>query len=351
MGKIFGVFFFFSAVAVAGWSSADPVLPKQWHLREIGALETWRISKGSPSTLIAVIDSGLDFTNPDLAPNIWRNPREIPGNGIDDDKNGFIDDISGWDFVRGRPGIKDPAGHGTFITGLIAAKADNGVGGAGVCPDCSVMPVRFLNYEGLGDTEDAISGIYYAVKTGARIINLSFAGEGKDNDLLKALKFAASHDVLVVVSAGNDHENIDVGDVYPAKYDLPNLITVGATSKDRDMNYRSNWGRKTVHVGVPGDDIWGPWFKEWDYGDGTSDAAAIMSGAAGLIRTIAPQLTAAELKDIFMATVEPSGKLEEKIISGGVIDVLSAARCAMSKGLPCLAGGKRQSPRSSTTGK
>lgn len=322
-------------------AGTDPYLSKQWHLDRIGAKEVWKISMGDPSTTIAIVDSGVNYNNPDIAPNLHFNPNEIADNKFDDDHNGFVDDILGWDFVRNSGLPFDRSGHGTFMAGIIAAVADNGVGGAGVCPKCSIIPVRFLNYDGLGDTEDGIKGIYYAIKANARIINMSFAGEGKDDDLEKAIQVAGEHDILMVVSAGNDHENIDFAATYPARYDLPNMITVAASSKESDLNYRSNWGQRHVHLAAPGDDIWSAWFDKWDYGDGTSDAAAVVSGAAGLVRSIAPSLTAPQVKAILMATVRPSAALARKTISGGVLDVEAAVNCARQRALPCLRkGGK-----------
>lgn len=323
-------------------AGTDPYLARQWHLDHIGAKKVWQYNQGNPSTTIAIVDSGLDYNNPDIAPNLHRNPEEIADNEIDDDENGFIDDLIGWDFVRNSNMPFDRSGHGTFMAGIIAAALGNGVGGAGVCPQCSVIPVRFLNYEGLGDTEDGIKSIYYAIKAKARIINMSFAGEGKDDDLERAIKAAAKQDILMVVSAGNDHENIDFSAIYPARYDLPNLITVAASSKDDDLNYRSNWGQRHVHIAAPGDDIWSAWFDKWDYGDGTSDAAAVVSGAAGLIRSIAPELTAPQVKQILMATVRPSRALERKVISGGVLNVEAAANCARDPNLSCL---KKKKPK------
>ncbi|MGZ3710219.1 MAG: S8 family peptidase [Bdellovibrionota bacterium] len=317
-------------------SGTDPFLAKQWHLDRIGAKEVWKISMGDPSTTIAIVDSGINYNNPDIAPNLHFNDDEVADNQKDDDKNGFVDDILGWDFVRDAALPFDRSGHGTFMAGIIAAVADNGIGGAGVCPKCSLIPVRFLNFDGMGDTEDGIKGIYYAIKAKARIINMSFAGEGQDKDLERAIKVAGDHDILMVVSAGNDHENIDFSAIYPARYDMPNLITVAASTKDSDLNARSNWGQRHVHIAAPGDDIWSAWFDKWDYGDGTSDAAAVVSGAAGLIRSIAPALTAPQVKDILMATVRPAPLLAKKVISGGVLDVEAAVNCARQKNLPCL---------------
>lgn len=315
--------------------AADPLLSKSWHLNNIDAQDAWSMSEGDPNTTIAVVDSGVDYNFPDLAANIRRKQAE-PINGYDDDNNGFIDDIIGWDFVKSFHLPMDKTGHGTFMAYLIAGLLNNGIGGAGVCPRCTILPVRFINYEGLGDTEDAIKGIYYAISEGVSIINLSFAGEGYDKELKEAIQAAAKKDILVVVSAGNDGENIEKASVYPAKFDLPNQLTVTASTPANKLMENASWSKRLVHVAAPGEEIVGPWNGKWDDGSGTSQAAAVAAGAAGLVRSVAPNLSAEEVVRILINTSTPSPNLKEKVVSGGVINAAKAAECARNRQHSCL---------------
>lgn len=316
--------------------AVDPGISAQWYLDRIGATRVWRFqTEGSHATRIGVIDGGVEYNHPEIAENIARNPAE-PVNGIDDDGNGFIDDEIGWDFVKNAALPYDRSGHGMFMSTIIAGVRNNGVGGSGVCPKCAIVSLRFLNWEGLGDTEDAIKGLYYAARARLKVVNLSFAGDGKDEDLLKALKAAAAADVFVVVAAGNDGENLNKSAVYPAKYSLPNTLTVAASGRDDAIIAKSNYSDRYVHIAAPGQDIYGIWEGQWDHGDGTSDATAVTTGAIGLIRTANPALSAAQVKDIVMATVRPVPALASKVISGGVLDVEAAVRCAVDPALGCL---------------
>jgi len=339
--------FVFSSVAVANGqppalkqpphltSDPDPLLNKSWHLNAIETAKAWSISQGSPEITVAVIDSGVDYNFPELSANIKRKSYE-PINGIDDDGNGFVDDLIGWDFVKSFYLPMDKTGHGTFMAYLIAGLLNNGIGGAGVCPRCSILPVRFINYEGMGDTEDAIKGIYYAISEGVSVINLSFAGEGYDKDLKAAIMAAEKKDIVVVVSAGNDGENIEKASVYPAKFELPNQLTVTASTPTHTLMENGSWSKRLVHVAAPGEEIIGPWQGKWDDGSGTSQAAAIAAGVVGLVRSIAPDLTANEVIRVLMETVTPSAKLKDKVISGGVINAAKAAACASDKRHSCL---------------
>lgn len=316
--------------------AADPGLGEQWYLERIGATRVWRTkTEGLHATRIGVIDGGVEYNHPEIAENIWRNPDE-PMNGEDDDDNGFVDDVIGWDFVKNAALPYDRGGHGMFMSTIIAGVRGNGVGGSGVCPKCSIVSLRFLNWEGLGDTEDAIKGLYYAAKAGLKVVNLSFAGEGKDKDLLRALEAAEAADVFVVVAAGNDGDNLNKSSIYPAKYSLSNMLTVAASGRDDALIKKSNYSDKYVHVAAPGQDIYGIWESKWDHGDGTSDATAVTTGAIGLIRSANPRLTAAQVKDIVMATVRHVPSLASKTIAGGVIDVEAAVRCAVDPRLTCL---------------
>lgn len=314
----------------------DPLLPNAWHLRTIHAETAWKVSQGSSEITLAVIDSGVNYNHPELIHRIKRKSVEFPANGVDDDQNGFVDDVIGWDFVKGSFLPMDRTGHGTAMAAIMAGSLGNGEGAAGVCPKCSIMPLRFINWEGLGDTEDAILGIRYAALEGASVINLSFAGEGYDRELLDAIRFAAERDVVVVVAAGNDDENITESSVYPAKFLEPNMLTVTGTNPDNEVYDGANWSSKYVALAAPGEDIVEPWFNEWDEGSGTSQATAIVAGAVGLVRSIAPHLKAHEVVSLIKATVSVYPGLQKKVSTSGVLNLAQAAECARHKNHPCL---------------
>jgi subtilisin family serine protease len=316
--------------------AADPELSRAWHLDSMGARAAWTTTRGRPETKIAIVDSGVDYNHADLSQNIALNTLEIPDNGIDEDQNGYTDDYVGWDFIWNNGLPFDRAGHGTFLATIAGSVADNGVGTAGVCPECSIIPVRYLNHDGLGDTEDAIKGIYYSIKRKASVINLSFSGEGYDADLKKAIEEAGRNDILVIACASNDESNLDRESIYPAKFNLPNLITVAASDSLGRLWEGSNWGKNSVHLAAPGDDIVGLWLGAWDTGSGTSDSAAVLSGAAGLVRSANPSLTAVEVKTILLNTVRKTPGMRGKVKTDGVVDVAAAVKCATTPSLPCL---------------
>ncbi|MEN9724225.1 MAG: hypothetical protein RJB38_2211 [Pseudomonadota bacterium] len=316
----------------------DPDYEASWFLKRIGAEEAWKVSRGDASVVVAVVDSGVDYNSPELAANIHRNFREWPLDGKDSDQNGFIDDVIGWDFLRNKNLPHDPNGHGTFIAGMIAAVARNGIGSVGVCPECSIMPVRFSNRDGFGDTEDMAKAIEYAARNGASVINVSFAGEGADRDLKKSLEFAGEKDVLVIVAAGNDSENIDRSNTYPARYEMDHLITVTAVDEQDQLLDSASWGKKHVHVAAPGIRLIAPWSDGtiWKKGRGTSFAAPIVAGVAGLVRAAAPHLKAPQVREILLATARPVRGLQRKLVTGGVVDAAAALACARRSSLPCL---------------
>lgn len=317
-------------------SGTDPLMKKAWHLNRINAFTAWETTKGNRNTTIAIIDSGINYNHPEVAPNLRRKTTEWPSNGVDKDENGFIDDIIGWDFVKGSFLPFDRTGHGTFVAALAAGAINNGVGASGVCPKCSIMPLRFLNYEGLGDTEDAIKAIYYAANEKVAVINLSFAGEGYDQELFDAINAARKNDVVVVVSSGNDGENIEKSSIYPAKFKLPNQLTVAASTEEDELLDSSNWGHSSVHIAAPGDELIGPWLDKWDTNSGTSFSAAVMTGAVGLVRSANPNLSAEQVVRIIKATADPVEAQKNKTVSGGILDVGAAVECATDRKLSCL---------------
>ena len=208
-----------------------------WNLEVISAERAWDLSTGQ-GIVIAVIDSGLDAKHPD-APRLFVNPKEIPDNGIDDDQNGFIDDVSGWDFIGNDPAPQDDSGHGTHVAGIIAARANNGVGIAGIAYGAKVLPLKVLDKNGDGSEDLVAKAIVYAATMGAKVINLSLGGKGESSILLRAVREAMDLGAVVVDSSGNDHS--DVADIFPAKY--PETVTVGSIKSDgKSWSEFSNYG-------------------------------------------------------------------------------------------------------------
>jgi len=235
---------------------------------DINAPDAWEISTGGEEVVIAVTDTGVAYSHPELVPNMWTNPAEDPwlvpidpttGNGVDDDCNGKNDDWRGWDFVDGDNDPMDYHGHGTHVAGTIAAVGDNGEGITGVMWRAGIMPLRILDAHGIGSISNAIQAIEYAVQKGARVINASWGTTDFSESLFRSIQFCQSNGVLVVAAAGNSAYNTDENPFYPACYDLPNIISVAATDQRDNLASFSNWGPSTVDVAAPGVGIYSTW--------------------------------------------------------------------------------------------
>lgn len=240
----------------------DTGFPQQWGLTAIKAPDGWEISRGSEDVIIAVIDTGVDYRHPDLQKNIWINPAEAGGKaGVDDDKNGYVDDIYGWDFAENNNQPLDMDGHGTHIAGTIGAVTDNSTGISGVCSKVKLMVLKVQGDEGYDmDTFDIIEAVEYAKKQGAHIINCSFGGKVfQDSEVTAFEQFQNANNGLMICSAGNESTNIDITPLYPACYDLPGIICVAASTKTSSNEYSlagfSNFGAAGADVMAPGDDI------------------------------------------------------------------------------------------------
>ena len=252
----------------------DPSFSRLWGLNNAGqtggvsdadadAPEAWDVTTGSRSVVVAVVDSGLDVTHPDLAANIWTNPGEIAGNGIDDDHNGFVDDIHGWNFVDNTPNVQDGYGHGTHVAGVVAAAGTAGVSAAGIGWNVSLMALKFQDNTGLGFTGAAIAGIQYATMMrrdfgiNVVVINNSWGGTtGFSTMLQDAIRLAGEAGITFVAAAGNSGADNDAVARYPSGYDLPNVIAVAATGSTGALAGFSNYGATTVDLGAPGTAIY-----------------------------------------------------------------------------------------------
>ena len=288
----------------------DLMYPEMWGLNNTGqtggtpgadidAPQAWEIQTGSPSVVVAVIDSGIDLTHEDLAANLWVNPGEIPGNGIDDDGNGFIDDVHGWDF---RDNDNDPtdtsrlcSGHGTHTAGTIGAVGDNGIGVAGVSWTVKIMPLRvFGGFLCSGRDSDTIAAIEYYTSFGVRISNNSYGGGAFSQAVSDAIRTSNS---LFVAAAGNSGTDNDAAPQYPASYELDNIVSVAATDHNDQLASFSNYGLTSVDLGAPGVNILSTLpGSAYGYLSGTSMATPHVTGVAALLLAEDPGLTNLEVK-------------------------------------------------------
>ncbi len=296
-----------------------------WGLERIRAPEAWRITMGSPEIIVAVIDSGIDRTIPELAAVLWTNPREIPGNGMDDDGNGYADDAYGWDFRDNVPAhIRRTQlhWHGTFVAGIIAGRLNEGKV-AGVAPNVRIMDVRFLDSRGLFTTKDwdrLAAAIRYAVDNGARIINLSLYARGTPPAVVEqALAYAAAKDVIVVGIAGNQAKP-EV--LYPGKYTT--VLAVSATDSSDGLAPFSSWGPE-VALAAPGHEVasllpGGTIARH----SGTSFAAAHVSGTLALILSADPTLSASAAIEVLLTSSTPLAQGPDPRFGAGLVDAGAA---------------------------
>ena len=273
----------------------DPAMAKKWGLSQTEVHKAWAISQGSKKIKIAVIDTGVDVLHEDLKDNIWVNPGETgldskgrnkANNRIDDDGNGFIDDVHGWNFVNNNANLTDNHGHGTHISGIIGAVGGNGKGVSGISPQVSLMTLKYYDptSQGKDNLKNTIQSIHYAIDNGAHIINYSGGGLEFSAEEKEAIKKARTRGILFVAAAGNEYSNSDVKKYYPADYNLDNIISVTAVDKKTEILPSSNFGVSTVDIGAPGKSIYSTYPKNrYRSMTGTSQATAFVSGVASLI--------------------------------------------------------------------
>ena len=295
---------------------------------DIGLAEAWELyDGGSRDVVVALVDTGIDYTHEDLAGRIWTNVDEIPGNGIDDDGNGYVDDVYGWNFYSDTNdvyvGTEDA--HGTHGAGTIAANADNGTGIAGIVQSdrVKVMAVKALGgSDGSGTTASIIQAIQYAEANGAQICNLSLGSSQNDPALYRTM---ASSDMLFVVAAGNDGTDLETSPSYPASYDLDNVISVANIRYDGELDPTSSYGAASVDLAAPGSYILSTTpGGTYSYMTGTSMAAPMVSAAAAMVYSAFPNATLADVKDILLASVQKLDSLSDRTATGGMLDLGAA---------------------------
>ena len=314
----------------------DPDYPQLWGLNNTGqsggtpdadidAPEAWDIQTGNPNLVIGVIDSGVDYNHPDLVNNIWTNPGEIAGDGIDNDNNGYIDDVRGWDFAYNDNDPMDVYGHGTHVSGTIAAKGNNSVGVTGVAWNAKIMPLKFLGDGGYGNTSDAILALNYATAKGVKLTNNSWSGGGYSQALYDAINTAGQQGALFIAAASNQSQNNDTTPAYPASYDLPNIISVASTTNTDGLSSFSNYGLTSVDLGAPGSQIYSTTpGGNYDTYSGTSMASPHVTGGAALVWSQNPTWTAQQVKNRLLDTTDPISALSGKTVSGGRLNINNA---------------------------
>ena len=309
----------------------DPRAAEQWGYSKIHLPEVWQTGADcSKGLIVAVTDTGVDWDHPDLKANLYTNAKEIPDNGIDDDGNGLIDDVHGWDFEAESPDSRDDYGHGTHVAGTIGAVGGNGVGVSGVCWNVTLLPVKWMK-KGSGWGSDAIEAIHYSTMVGARVINASWGGIGESKALEDVLKEARDHGVVFVTASGNAKYDVDAKPWSPGTYLLENMINVAATDQNDVLAKFSNYGLKSVAVAAPGVQILSTSYDgKYSLKDGTSMASPHVAGLAALLLSQRPDLTPARLKQLLMDTAVKLPSLTGKVASGGRVDA-QAALAALSQ--------------------
>jgi len=321
----------------------DPTVNKQWALKSsvengVSVLDAYQEenNRNKEDIIVAVVDTGVDYDHEDLKKNMWINDKEVAGNGVDDDGNGYVDDIHGINtLIRDREGnatgdSQDGHGHGTHVAGIIGAVQNNRKGIAGIAQRVKIMAVRTVPNSGDEKDVDVVESFIYAAKNGAKIINCSF---GKaHNEGGQAVNEAIEHigntyGTLVIAASGNDSADIDSKITYPASFPAKHLLVVGSSEQGGKLSYFSNYGKRNVDVVAPGSSIYSTYINgRYTYLSGTSMATPVAAGIAAEILSQATHLTPTELKKTMMDTVTKKSFMSSKIYTGGRLDLLRALK-------------------------
>ncbi|MDI1240369.1 MAG: S8 family serine peptidase [bacterium] len=317
----------------------DPLFADQWALNNTGqnggkanahidALKAWAKTQGSAEVVVAVLDTGVDYTHKDLAENMWIRPANLP-QYVDADL-GTVNDMHGFDANVNAADPMDDNGHGTHVAGIIGAEGNNGEGISGINWNVKIMPLKFLGRGGFGSVNDAIESINYAIdrkKNGVnlRVINASWGSTQRSKALEDAIRAAGEAGILFVAAAGNSSTDNDRRAHYPSNYDLPNMLSVAALDRSDALASFSNYGAKTVHVAAPGREITSTWLgDQYREASGTSMAAPQVSGIAALILANEPKLSMPKLRERIMKSSDPIDSLLGKVVVGGRLNAAKA---------------------------
>jgi hypothetical protein len=360
MKKIILILLLFLPSIVSAKITNDPFV-KQWAYSHISLYEAWDITSGSNNIVVAVLDNGFDTFHPDLRKNVWKNVDEIPNNKIDDDKNGYVDDVYGWNFLddnnNPRPNVENLTAkekregvfnHGTLVAGIIGAVGDNELDGVGVSPKVSLMNLKVLGNNGNGSFSGFPKAVRYAVDNGADVISISMVGDLDTTNIVEAVEYAYANDVVIVAAAGNDGHDLNKNPLYPvclgAEKNREMIFGVSAINENRRLAAFSNFGSNCVDITAPGqglnsllrfspsNDLKERYGKNWN---GTSFATPLVSGAVALIKSIQPNWGPKEIFDAITSTVfHTPGQDEEvyaNLFGAGLLQVDRALKYALDR--------------------
>jgi len=319
----------------------DPYFSQQWSLHNEGKMmnavadadmdmpEAWDIKTGSKDFVVAVIDTGIDYGHPELGPNMWTNEDEIANNGIDDDNNGYVDDTIGWDFGDKNNDPMDNYGHGTHVAGIIGAVGNNGKGISGINWKIRIMALKVADENLEISDSNIIEAIDYAVKNGANVINASLGGYGYSQSMYDIISDADKKGVLFIAAAGNETNDNDLKPIYPASYNLANIISVAASDQDDQLADFSNYGKKSVHVVAPGNHTLSTMPRDryttgYDTWEGTSMAAPHVAGLAALLMDYYRHFDIYQIKKLIINFVDKLPQFNEYVSSGGRVNAYNS---------------------------
>jgi len=338
----------------------DDPYASQWGYEHIGVYEAWDYSTGSDDVIVAIIDNGFDTFHPDLRDNVWKNIDEIPDNNIDDDNNGYVDDVYGWNFLddtnNPRPDVEHLSAseltqgifhHGTVVAGIIGARGNNGRDGVGINWQVRLMNLKVLGNSGTGDLTPLVDAIYYAVDNGANVVNISMVGGSNLPDLSTAIRYAYDHNVVVVAAAGNNMTDLNLNPKYPVCSDKTSrsneVIGVSAMNEDHYLATFSNYGSDCIDITAPGVGIQSTlrYSPTNDLTDsystsiawsGTSFSAPFVSGAAALLKAMAPGFSAEKIISILSSTTHHTPAQDENLYANtygkGLLQIQTAVKSA-----------------------
>jgi subtilisin family serine protease len=312
----------------------DPYFSKQWFHKTMNTVSAWSINNGSPELVVAVVDTGVDYNHPDLNQNMWRNPDEIM-NGKDDDGNGYIDDIHGWNFATNTNDARSTSTspHGSHVAGLIGAAGNNHLGVVGVAPKVKMMALKFMDDSGSGATSNAVKAIDYAIKKKVFLINNSWGSNRYSRSLSDAITRAANAGILFFAAAGNGNKGVGYDIVstpwYPASYPQWNVFSIAATTAEDQLTKFSNFSKTKVDVAAPGFAIYSTVSgTNYQAMSGTSMATPIVSGLAVLVKATNPGLEPQQILKILRDSTDKIAHLKSKTISGGRVNAYNAVLMA-----------------------
>ncbi|MFO1448336.1 MAG: S8 family serine peptidase [Opitutaceae bacterium] len=319
----------------------DPgfVAGSQWGPIAMKAPEAWSVATDSPKTVVAIIDTGMKLTHEDLAGNLWRNPGEMGGNrelnGVDDDGDGFVDDVNGINAITLTGSPSDDNGHGTHVAGIIGAIGNNGTGLAGIAWRVQMMPLKFLSVNGVGTIEGAITCLTYARQHGAQVINASWGGAGSSEILLQSMRACTQAGMIVIVAAGNDARDLEDFTFYPAGFSLEGMVTVSSIDQSGATSWFSNYG--PVHIAAPGENIYSTWFESdssYRSMSGTSMAAPHVTGAIALLGAAFSGETSSQRINRLIAGGAVSKTLTGRVIYSCSVNLEKSIRTVYFPGVP-----------------